>query len=118
MDHQPEMLDVMQRNSKFGSNIGIWLKQGRLIPMQKHVQSYLFLVAALMIATAAPWAGAVPTVGTNFVGLEDDNSNTIIPPDTMGAVGPSHVTTILNTQVTIQDKTGRQRLRRRIGLAE
>mgnify|MGYP003347047236 CR=1 FL=1 len=41
---------------------------------------------------------------TGFQGLGDSNSS--IPPDTMGAVGPSHVVTMLNTQVRIQDKSG------------
>jgi hypothetical protein len=40
----------------------------------------------------------------NFIGLDDDNS--VIPPDTMGAVGPDHVVTMLNTQVRISDRTG------------
>ncbi len=34
-----------------------------------------------------------------------DNS-TSIPPDTHGSVGPSHLMTMLNTEVRIQDKTG------------
>lgn len=45
-----------------------------------------------------------PVGGTNFQALGDDNSS--IPPDTMGAAGPSHVMTMLNTQVRIQTKAG------------
>jgi hypothetical protein len=45
-----------------------------------------------------------PSVITNFQALEDNNTS--IPPDTMGAAGPSHLMTMLNTQVRIQDKTG------------
>jgi len=40
----------------------------------------------------------------NFEALPDNN--TAIPPDTHGAAGPSHLMTMLNTQVRIQDKTG------------
>lgn len=35
-----------------------------------------------------------------------DDNNTVIPPDTHGAIGPSHAMTMLNSQVRIQDKTG------------
>jgi len=45
-----------------------------------------------------------PSPSTNFNGLGD--LNTTIPPDTHGAVGPSHVMTMLNTQVRIQDRSG------------
>ncbi len=39
-----------------------------------------------------------------FVALGDNNAG--IPPDTMGAVGPNHLMTMINTQVRIQDKSG------------
>ena len=45
-----------------------------------------------------------PTVTTNFAALDDNN--TVIPADTMGAAGPSHLMTMLNSQVRIQNKTG------------
>ncbi|MFM7141070.1 MAG: hypothetical protein ACKO2K_04040, partial [Alphaproteobacteria bacterium] len=60
-------------------------------------------VAAEFASPAAPVVPSLAAVG-GFQGLGD--SNTSIPPDTMGAVGPSHVVTMLNTQVRIQDKTG------------
>jgi hypothetical protein len=41
---------------------------------------------------------------STFIALED--ANTSIPPDTMGAVGPNHLMTMLNTQVRIQNKSG------------
>lgn len=40
----------------------------------------------------------------NFTGLDDDNTK--IPPDTYGAVGPSHVVTMLNSQVRISNRAG------------
>lgn len=40
----------------------------------------------------------------SFDGLLDNN--TVIPPDTHGSVGPSHLMTMLNSQVRIQTKTG------------
>ena len=54
----------------------------------------------------APGAGSVaaPALITSFQGVLDDD--TTIPPDTMGAVGPSHIVEILNTGFTVYDKTG------------
>ncbi len=40
----------------------------------------------------------------SFLGGAD--SNTSIPPDTTGAVGPNHVLTALNTDIVIRDKNG------------
>lgn len=40
----------------------------------------------------------------DFEALPDNN--TVIPPDTHGAIGPSHAMTMLNSQVRIQTKTG------------
>lgn len=42
--------------------------------------------------------------GANFQALPDPAW--VIPPDTMGAVGPDHVMTMLNSEVRIQDRTG------------
>ena len=43
-------------------------------------------------------------LGSNFQALPDNN--TAIPPDTMGAAGPNHLMTMLNSQVRIQNKSG------------
>lgn len=43
-------------------------------------------------------------ITNGFASLVDNN--TVIPPDTMGAVGPNHLVTMLNSQVLIQDKIG------------
>lgn len=48
------------------------------------------------------WPGHSGAFG--FQGLGDDNS--ALPPDTMGAVGPRHVMTMLNTQVRIHNRSG------------
>ncbi len=67
--------------------------------------------------TAAP-AGGGPTFGAqspegiqsagtlvaSFAALGDNNTS--IPPDTMGAVGPNHLMTMINSQVRIQQKDG------------
>ena len=53
------------------------------------------------LAGAAP---LVPPVYNGFQALADNF--TYIPPDTQGAVGPLDVVTMLNTQVTIQSRTG------------
>jgi hypothetical protein len=47
---------------------------------------------------------AAPTLADDFAALID--SETVIPPDTMGAAGPSHLMTMLNDRVVIQTKTG------------
>ncbi|MDO8739577.1 MAG: fibronectin type III domain-containing protein [Candidatus Deferrimicrobium sp.] len=43
-------------------------------------------------------------IGGGFLGIVDDL--TAIPPDTMGAVGPNHLVSFLNTEVGFFDKTG------------
>jgi hypothetical protein len=51
-----------------------------------------------------PPSPAGPPVTASFAALGDNN--TAIPPDTMGAVGPAHLMTMLNTEVRIQNKVG------------
>src|SRR6266571_5047856 len=58
-------------------------------------------VAAPADAGPAPLS---PAPASSFQALPDNN--TAIPPDTQGAVGPSHLMTTLNTQVGIQDRSG------------
>ena len=45
-----------------------------------------------------------PVPGLGFMAIEDND--TVIPPDTMGAVGPNHVVTTLNSQIRVQDRSG------------
>jgi hypothetical protein len=45
-----------------------------------------------------------PPVTASFLALLDNGYTT--PPDTMGAVGPNHIMTTLNSQVRIQNRTG------------
>jgi hypothetical protein len=45
-----------------------------------------------------------PPVTASFLAVLDDD--TAIPPDTMGAVGPNHVMTTLNSQARIQNRSG------------
>src|SRR5882672_4423589 len=54
-------------------------------------------------AEAGP-APLSPAPASSFLALPDNN--TVVPPDTHGAVGPNHLMTVLNTQILIQDKTG------------
>src|SRR5262245_43214875 len=49
-------------------------------------------------------AASSPTLATSFLALPD--TNTVIPPDTMGAAGPAHLMVMLNSQVRIQSKSG------------
>lgn len=52
---------------------------------------------------AAPTAMS-PAPTDSFAALGDNS--TVIPPDTMGAVGPNHLMVTLNSQVRIQNRTG------------
>jgi hypothetical protein len=53
----------------------------------------------------APGSGQPsPAPVVSFPALGDNN--TVIPPDTHGAVGPNHVMTSLNSEVRIQDRVG------------
>jgi hypothetical protein len=61
-------------------------------------------VARLAGPPLAPGGGAPFDITTSFLALDDNNHG--IPPDTMGAVGPSHLVTMLNPQVRVQDKSG------------
>ena len=45
-----------------------------------------------------------PPPTANFAALGDDD--TVVPPDTMGAVGPNHLMVTLNSQIRIQDRSG------------
>jgi hypothetical protein len=63
--------------------------------------------ASTALSVVPPPVGASslgPVFATSFAAIGDNNSS--IPPDTMGAAGPSHLMTMLNTQVRIQNKTG------------
>lgn len=52
-------------------------------------------------ASRLPTAAA-PALDTDFRGLTDDA--TVIPPDTMGAAGPDHLVSLLNSQFAVFDK--------------
>ena len=46
------------------------------------------------------------TVGANFLGVQIGNTPGWIPPDSMGAVGPTQVVVIVNGRVRVFDKSG------------
>ena len=58
---------------------------------------------SLAVAVAAP-APRAPSLLSSFAGLLDDG--TVIPPDTMGAAGPNHLVSFLNSEVGFFSKTG------------
>lgn len=62
-----------------------------------------------------PARPAIAPVFTGFLGLAGNFR--AVPPDTTGAVGPQHVVTMLNTQVSIQSRTGDTRQNYPITLA-
>jgi uncharacterized delta-60 repeat protein len=57
-------------------------------------------IESIAASTGAP----PPPMAVSFLALEDNN--TVIPPDTHGAVGPNHVMTSLNSGIRIQDRRG------------
>ena len=91
-----------------------------MYPMMKHAANksrMRIAAAALVAATAvgivgAASADAVPfTIGANFTGTDLSAINAahfpwVVPPDTMGAVGPDHVAELINTSFAVYDKTG------------
>src|SRR5712692_2861212 len=48
---------------------------------------------------------ASPPLASSFAALPDNG--TFIPPDTNGAVGPQHLVTILNSEMLVQDRSGK-----------
>jgi len=66
----------------------------------------LFFALAVACCALLPSAvvGAPVSIGGGFPGIVDDL--TAIPPDTMGAVGPTHLVSFLNTEVGFFDKAG------------
>jgi len=48
---------------------------------------------------------ASPSLASSFAAVLDNG--TAIPPDTNGAVGPQHLLTILNTEMLVQDRSGK-----------
>ncbi len=78
---------------------------GRVTP-QSLGASPAFVPATL--AAVAPGrqnaVSATPSPAVDFDALSDNTH--VIPPDTYGAVGPSHIVTMLNSQVRVQAKDG------------
>ncbi|MEW6250268.1 MAG: hypothetical protein AB1716_06455 [Planctomycetota bacterium] len=54
--------------------------------------------------SACPGGTAEPTLNLSFEGIPDPRN--VIPPDTMGAVGPDHVVTHSNSDIRIYSRTG------------
>ena len=61
--------------------------------------------AAPALAPGAPLAAPlVPTLAANFLGQPDTDG--VIPPDTMGAAGPSHLVVATNQAIRVETRTG------------
>lgn len=72
------------------------------LPKRPHIGRSAPMTTREISAPATQMTAKAPVL--NFEGLADDN--TAIPPDTMGAVGLTHVMTALNTQFRVQSRTG------------
>lgn len=64
---------------------------------------------SLSLSPAAPLpfapASLAPALSLSFAGLSNPTAGDVIPPDTMGAVGPNHLVSLLNSQFGVFDKT-------------
>ncbi len=96
----------------FQQSRAIYAKQPRVIPLMPAPGSRSLGVAEGTLRPLAPQVQEfVGRGGEPLIPVEDDfqalpDNNAAIPPDTMGAAGPNHLMTMLNTQVRIQDKSG------------
>jgi hypothetical protein len=65
---------------------------------------------SLNLSPAAPIPAApvsrAPALDDSFAGLGNPTSGDVIPPDTMGAAGPNHLVSVLNSQFGVFNKTG------------
>ena len=63
---------------------------------------------SLSLSPAAPVAAApepmAPAFDSSFAGLGNPTMGDVVPPDTMGAAGPAHLVTILNSQFGVFNK--------------
>lgn len=64
----------------------------------------LLVLATLLLGSTTAFAGAV--VGTNFTSSTFGTNSSFFPPDTMGAVGPSHVVELINGRFAVYSKSG------------
>ena len=57
---------------------------------------------------ASPPAPLAPALDSSFAGLGNPphTEGDVIPPDTMGAAGPNHLVSILNSDFGVFDKAG------------
>jgi hypothetical protein len=64
---------------------------------------------SLSLSSASPVSAApapmAPALDTSFAGLGNPTSGDVIPPDTMGAAGPNHLVSLLNSEFGVFDKT-------------
>ena len=74
-------------------------------------------VVWVVMMTAIPAMAQTFSIGTNFTGVDraqqivTSGGSSSIPPDTMGAVGPSHIAVIINGHFAVSDKSGVNQLR-------
>ena len=60
---------------------------------------------AIAARPGGPRAG-VPTVGTSFLGTQLSDGPGVVPPDSMGGVGPNQVAVVVNGRLRFFDKAG------------
>ncbi|HEY6072316.1 MAG TPA: hypothetical protein VIV15_02735, partial [Anaerolineales bacterium] len=66
----------------------------------------LYLELAPAVSSLFAPASMAPALDFNFAGLSNPTTFDVVPPDTMGAAGPNHLVSFLNTQVAFFNKSG------------
>jgi cysteine-rich repeat protein len=85
-------------------------RRGRIVPLfpgpRREELGLPTGVERQLIPSGGPTAPSFnsPALNIGFEALPDNGL--VIPPDTMGAAGPNHLMTMLNSEVRVQDKTG------------
>ncbi len=70
----------------------------------KWVQFQWFACVVGVVALASQAHAQTAAIGLNFTGTTRGNDSTFNPPDSMGAVGPSHIVEMINGQYAVYDK--------------
>jgi len=86
--------------------------EGRLIPNRKNLGQFGGSRKSSQSPSNSPPAGdetsliGAQSVGANFLAVQFGSESPYVPPDSMGAVGPSQVLVCVNGRIKVFDKTG------------
>jgi len=86
--------------------------EGRLIPNRKNLGQFGSSPRSSQSSSNSPSSGGetplinTQNVGANFLAVQFGTESGFVPPDSMGAVGPSQVLVCVNGRIKVFDKTG------------